>query len=55
MAKDDRDIKQVEEESKQDEELVFDTSKMTAGQKEAMEVAESARENFSWEISIMTW
>lgn len=44
MAKDDRNLKEASEESHQEEEMVFDTSKMTEGQKEAMEVAEAARE-----------
>ena len=44
MAKDDRNLKEKTEESHQEQEMVFDTSKMTEGQKEAMEVAEAARE-----------
>jgi len=51
MAKDDQDVKKRVEgdemqnkPEKQDEEMVFDTSKMTEGQQQAMEVAEAARE-----------
>ena len=51
MAKDDQDVKKRVEgdemqgkPEKHDEEMVFDTSKMTEGQQQAMEVAEAARE-----------